>query len=148
MRNGAAGGLVAVDQDETGGWIQGVDGELHRQHGRLEDIKGIDHLLLNDAEAHGRRFGPDRGIELLAPSRAEKFGVAHPLNRTGRGQDHCGCDDRPGQRPAPNLINPRDKPMSVSAKAGFHLSRRRRGDLRYVSLRSEIRAALPLSFRR
>jgi len=142
------GGLVAVDQDKTRERVQGVDGELHRQHGRLEDIEGIDHLLLDYAEADGRRFGLDRGIELLAPPCAEELRVAHPLDRTGRGKDHSGGHNRPRQRPASDLVNTRNKLIPCRAKAGFYLCGPPRNAPLQLSLRSEILAALPLSFRR
>jgi hypothetical protein len=142
------GGLVAVDQDETGGRVQGLDGAPHGKHGRLEDIDGIDNLLLNHAEANGYRLGPDRQVESLALPRAERLGVVHSFDRARWRKDHSGSHDRPGQRPAPGLINTRKKAIPRGTEAGFHLCGRQRSDPRYVSLRSEIRAALPFSFRR
>lgn len=148
MGDGAVWGLVAVDQDETGGWVQRLDGAPHGKHCRLEDIEGIDHLLLDHAEADGDRFGHDRQVESLALLRAERLGVIHPFDRAPRRKNHSGSHDRPGQRPAPGLINTRKKMIPGGTEAGFHLCGRQRSDPLYVSLRSEIRAALPFSFRR
>lgn len=157
MRDSAAWGLVAVDQDETGGWVQRLDGAPHGKHCCLEDIEGIDHLLLDYAEADGDRFGHDRHVESLALLHAERFGIIHPFDRARRWKNDGGSDDRPGQRPAPGLINARNKAIPRSTKGMLRISRRQRSNLSaciaqagplYLSLRSEIRAALPFSFRR
>jgi hypothetical protein len=80
--------------------------------------------------------------------RAKGFGVVHSLDRATGRKDHGRSHDRPGQRPASDLINARNEPIPSGAKVDFYLCGRQRGDRLQVSLRSEILAALPLSFRR
>ena len=148
MRNRTVGRLVAVDQGEPGGRVQGLNRAPHGKHGCLEDIDRIDNLLLDHAEADSNRFGPDRQIKLLALPCAEGLGVVHSLDRAAGRKDHGGSHDRPGQRPASDLINARNKLIPCGAKVDLYLCGRQRGDRLQVSLRSEILAALPLSFRR
>lgn len=148
MWDGATGGLVAVDQDKTGGRVQRRNSTPHGKHCRLEDIKGIDYLLLDHAEADGYRFGLDRQVESLALLCAEGLGVIHPLDYASRRKHHGGSHDRSGQRPPSGLINTRNEVIAGGTETGFYLCGRQRSDSLYVSLRSEIRAALPLNFRR
>ena len=78
MRDRAIGGSIAVDQDEIRGRFERIDGLLHGQQGRLQDIHGIDDALANHAEPDGQGVTPDGHIKLFAPPRAEPFGVVNP----------------------------------------------------------------------
>ncbi len=148
MGVGTVRGLIAVNQDEIGGWVQRLDGASHSEHSRLENIEGINGLLLHHAETDGYRLDPDCQVELLASARAERLGVVHSIDHAGRRKDHSGSYDRPGQRPSSDLINTRNEVIACGTERGLHLCRRQHSDSLYFSLRSKIRAAFPFSFRR
>lgn len=128
MGVGTVWGSIPVDQDEIGGWVQSLDGAPHGEHGRLEDIEGINSLFLDHAEADGYRVGPDRQVELLASVCAERLGVIHSINCAGRRKDHGGSHNRSGQGPPPGLINTRNEVAPHSTEVGLYLCGRQRSD--------------------
>jgi hypothetical protein len=80
MRDRTIGGSITVDQDEIRGRVERIDGLLHGQQGRLQDIHGIDDVLADHAESDGHGRVPDGHVKLLASPRAEPFGVVNPID--------------------------------------------------------------------
>lgn len=128
MGVGTVGGSIPVDQDEIRGRVQRLDSAPHGEHGRLEDIEGIDGLFLDHAEADGHRVGPDRQVELLASVCAERLGVIHSINCAGRRKDHGGSHNRSGQGSTPGLINTRNEVTPLGTEAGLYLCGQQRSD--------------------
>ena len=124
MRDRTAGGPIAVDEDEIRRRVEGADGAPHRQQRRLEDIHGIDGLFLSHAEPDGEGFGPDGEVKLLAPGRAEPFGIVDPVDDRGGRKDHGGSHHRPCQAPSPDLIDAGNEAIPLgkqtSLRSGAH----------------------------
>ena len=147
MRDGAAGGLIAVDQDKIRRRIEGIDGLPHGLECRLKDIDRIDDLLLDNAEPDGHGFCPDSPVEDFPPACAEPLGIIDPGDGTGRRKDDGGGNHRAGETPASGFIHTGDVAVPRGTKTRF-LSGGHRSTRLYVSLRSVMRAAFPFSFRR
>ncbi len=147
MRDGAAGGLIAVDQDKIRRRIKSIDGLPHGQECRAKDIDRIDDLLLDHAEPEGQGVCPDGLVESFPPACAEPLGIIDPDDDTGCRKDDGGGNHRAGEAPAPGFIDSGDIAVPRGTKTRF-LSGSHRRTSPYVSLRSVMRAAFPFSFRR
>jgi hypothetical protein len=147
MRDGTAGGLIAVDQDKIRRRIEGINGLPHGLECRLKDIDRIDDLLLDHAEPDGQGFCPDSPVKSFPPARAEPLGIIDPGDDTGCRKDDGSGNHRAGETPAPGFIDTGDVAVPRGMKTPF-LSGGHRSAPLYVSLRSVMRAAFPFSFRR
>lgn len=147
MRDGAAWGSIAIDQDDIRGRVESIDGPPHGEQCRLQDIDGIDDLPLDHAESDGQRFSPDGLVELLASADAEPLGIINPIDDRGWRKDDGGGHYRSCQATTPGLVDTGNELIPCGTKTRFLSCGHRRVPL-YVNLRSVIRAAFPFSFRR
>ncbi len=96
---------VAVDQYLDRLQSQAFDRALHREHGGLENVEGVD--LLGAGLAHGatQRLGADLVVELGALERCECLGIGQAADRAQIVEDHGGGHHRPHQRAAAGFVD-------------------------------------------
>lgn len=100
--------VYAVNEKKVGPRIQGQDGPFHRFKGSVENVELVDVSVRSHADADGRRRPCNERKGLLPRLGSHLFRIANPIKAgVGRKNNRRG-HDRPGKRPAPRLINPRN----------------------------------------
>ncbi len=98
----------AVYEDEIGKGINLKKSLAHCFMRRLQNVDAVNHVGFNAAEADGKGFGPDTHFRSFPLSGRQLFGVPNAVQRKPRRQDDAGRQDRAGQRPASDFVNPGD----------------------------------------
>ena len=79
----------------------------HRFMRRLEDIDPVNGLRIHQAETNGERLSADAYFRTFPLPLRQLFRVADAVQTKPIGKNNAGGHDRPGQRAASDLINPR-----------------------------------------
>src|SRR5262249_32558361 len=94
---------VAIDEDQSGWNAKPRERRPHRVPGRLEHVDHVDAAWADLSDRERERVESDLARETPPLPAAEELGVAKPVDRGRRVEDHRGGDDRPGEGPAPHL---------------------------------------------
>ncbi len=116
---GEINAVQTVDQEIIGRRGKFENRVLHGSERRLQDIHGVDHGRLDDADADGDRIPLDDPVEPFPLSGRELLGIGDlGMFISGR-QNHGGGNDGSRQRAATRLVDPGDDPITASAGFAF-----------------------------
>ena len=105
-----AGGHVApVDQRDSRAAPQRRDRARHRPQRRAADVVAVDLLGAGEGERDGDRLGEDRLRQRFAPRRGQRLRIVEALGQVVGIENHRADADRPGERPAADLVDARDE---------------------------------------
>jgi hypothetical protein len=121
-RAGEGRGDIAVDERSIGADPEDGNGASHCQQGRAQDVDAVyfGHAGRSNPDAGGAPAratskGPVAGLALLD---GQHLRIVEPLAQAFRKaaevENHGGRDDRPGQRPAPGLIDTANQPCATA----------------------------------
>ena len=105
------GSLVgAVDQEKVGRVSKIFYGLDHGFEGGLQDVDPVDFGRFDPADPHGRRHRQDFLADSSFPlGGGEKLGVPDSRELDMARQNHRSSHNRPGQRAAAHLVDPRNQ---------------------------------------
>jgi len=112
---------ITVDEGHVRTDLERSDSPRHRQQCRAQNIDAVDFTRtrgpdpdLCSAAIDAASERPPAGMTLFG---SQHLRIVEPLVQGSREaawvEDHCGGDDRPGERPAPSLVDAADDPFAA-----------------------------------
>ncbi len=119
LREGDGRQPKSVDEQPIGTSRQCIHGPPHCQPGRLQDVLRVDLLYARGSDSNPQRPTEDFFEQPLAVVLRELFGIREAGEHGSARENHCGCNNRPGQGTAPRLIEAGDPPIPAASDLRF-----------------------------